>query len=201
MRVSRSLAVLAGLLTGLGGAGQDARACACCTNTGHRHDAVEALTPDRLEEIGRLRFAPAAFLFTGEAEPADIEGIATPSARYVLRVVREKARWVFAFTDSEGRSGTLVLAMPGSVAMLAVDPRRSEREGGIGPSLYMEWKLASPAAGAGIFAPGVGNGQHITLVLQGNGHSCWSGADFTHWMLAVSGPVARYHLFGSLVQP
>jgi hypothetical protein len=201
MRVSRSQALLAGMLAGLCVSIEEARACACCTNTGYRYDAIETLTSERIGEIDRLRFGPVASLFSGEADPADIKGITTPSAQYVLRVVREKARWVFTFRDKAGRSGTLALSRPGSISVLVVDPRRDEREGGTGPSLYREWKLTSPAAGTGVFAPSMGRAQRITLVLQGNGNGCASAADFTHWALVVSGPVARYHLFGKLVQP
>jgi hypothetical protein len=201
MRRSRSLALLVGALMALCLGLREAQACACCTNTGQRRDAVETLTPDRLEEIDRLRFGPTARLFTGEAEPADISGIAEPSARYDLQVVREKARWTFRFRDKNGRSGTLVLAIPKSLSVLEVDPRRGERPGGTGPSLYKDWKLTARAAGTGIFAPGVAGGARITLVLQGHGNSCPSAADFTHWTLAISGPLARYHLFGTLVQP
>lgn len=196
-KLAHLLAVLASLFLSL----QDAHACACCTNTGQRHDAVETLDSDRLDEIGRLRFGPVAQLFTGEADPDMIEGIATPSSRYNLRVAQEKDRWVFTFRDKSGRSGTLVLAMPKSISVLAVDPCSGEREGGTGPSLYREWKLTSRAAGTGVFAPGMGKTQRITLVLQGHGNSCASASDFTHWTLAVSGPVARYHLFGALLQP
>src|SRR5688572_10426855 len=109
MWVSRNLAPLAGALMGLCAGLQAAHACACCTTTGQRHDAVETLTPHRLDEIGRLRFGPTAQLFTGEAEPADIQGISEPSSRYDLRVVRNAAHWVFTFRDKNGRSGTLVL--------------------------------------------------------------------------------------------
>jgi hypothetical protein len=52
-----------------------------------------------------------------------------------------------------------------------------------------------------MFAPGVGSGQHITLILQGRGLLCTEVENFTHWMLAVSGPVAKYHLFGELIPP
>ena len=201
MQVLRGLAVLCGALVGLAVSLQAAYACACCTHTGQRHDAVGPLDPGKRDEIGRLRFRPVAHLFTGEADPDMIKGIAAQSSQYNLRVKHEKGRWVFAFRDKNGRSGTLVLAMPKSIAVLEVDPRRGERKGGIGPSLYREWKLTSRAAGTGIFAPGMGETQRITLVLQGNGNSCASAGDFTHWTLAVSGPVARYHLFGELIQP
>jgi len=201
MQLSRSLAALLVALAGLAVGPQDARACACCTNTAQRYEAVETLSPDKLDEIGRLRFAPAAQLFTSEADPDMIRGIAAVHAEYVLQVARAQHRWVFTFRDKDGRSGTLVLALPKSIAVLAVDPRRGEREGGTGPSLYWEWKLTSPAVGTGIFEPGMGKTQRITLVFQGHGNSCASASDFTHWSLVVWGPAARYHLFGELLPP
>jgi hypothetical protein len=188
---------LAGFAAGL----PDAGACACCTNTGHRYEAVERLDTGKLEEIGRLRFAPEAHLFTGEADPDMIKGIAAAASRYDLQVARANDRWVFAFRDKGGRTGVLTLAVPRSISVLAVDTRRGAREGGTGPALYHEWKLTSRAAGSGIFAPGIGKGRRITLVLQGHGNNCASASDFTHWMLVVSGPGAKYHLFGTLTQP
>ena len=88
-----------------------------------------------------------------------------------------------------------------AVAIFSVDPRLDEREGGLGPSLFKEWKLTSDVAGTGIFAPGMGKGQRLTLILHAHGNNC-TGADMaTHWTLIVHGPRAQYHLFGKLVQP
>jgi hypothetical protein len=112
-----------------------------------------------------------AQLFSGEGDPADIKGIAKSSGRYALRVSQETNRWVFDFRDKAGGLGTLTLAIPATVSIFEVDPRRGERPGGQGPTLYKEWKLTSAAAGTGIFAPGVGGGQRITLILQGHGNS------------------------------
>ena len=130
-----------------------------------------------------------------------IKGIATPSSHYGLSVTQSADRWVFAFRDAQGRTGTLALAIPRSISVFEVDPRRDEPEGGLGPALYKEWRLTAPAAGTGIFAPGVGRGQRVTLILQGHGNSCASAADFTHWTLVVHGPLAEYHVFGQLLPP
>ena len=186
-------------LAGMAASPQQAGACACCTNAGQRYDGVEPLDPGKLEEIARLRFDRVAELFTGESAPDMIEGIAgASSAHFGVRVTQGTERWVFAFRDKSGRTGTLTLALPKSISVLAVDPRRGEREGGTGPALYREWKLTSAAEGTGMFAPGMGSGQRLTLVLQGWGNSCSGPAEATHWTLEVSGRVARYHLFGSL---
>jgi hypothetical protein len=201
MAVARYVVASCIALAGMAAGVQEARACACCTNVGQRHEAVEALDSGTLEEIGRLRFAPEAKLFTAEADPDMVKGIAARWAQFDLGVKQEKDRWVFTFRDKDGRSGTLTLAMPKSIAVFAVDPRRDNREGGTGPALYREWKLTAPAMGTDIFAPGMGEGQRLTLVLQGHGNNCASASDFTHWTLVISGPVATYHLFGDLKQP
>ena len=129
-----------------------------------------------------------------------IKGIARSSGRYELHVAQEPNRWVFDFRDKAGGSGTLTLVLPATISIFEVDPRLGERPGGQGPTLYKEWKLTSNATGTGIFAPGVGSGQRITLILQGHGNSCTSSSDFTHWSIMVSGPKAQYTLFGDLHQ-
>ena len=200
MHLSRALALLCALFAGLAVSAHDAAACACCTNEGQRRVGVETLDSGKREEIGRLRFSADAQLFSGEGDPADIKGIAKSSGRYELHVAQEPNRWVFDFRDKAGGSGTLTLALPATISIFEVDPRLGERPGGHGPTLYKEWKLSSAAAGTGIFAPGVGSGQRITLILQGHGNSCTSSSDFTHWSIVVSGPKAQYTLFGDLQQ-
>jgi hypothetical protein len=46
----------------------------------------------------------------------------------------------------------------------------------------------------------VGDSQRLTLILHGHGNSCTSSDHFTHWTLVVSGPKARYRLFGELIR-
>ena len=52
----------------------------------------------------------------------------------------------------------------------------------------------------GIFTPGVGSGQRITLIVQAHGNNCTSPDMATHWTLMVHGPKADYHFFGKFVQ-
>jgi hypothetical protein len=200
MRHRHALLLLLGFAADWTAVPPGAHACACCTNTGQRNVGVYKLDGFRRSEIDQVRFGPVAHLYTGEADADAVKGIATPSLRYTLSVAQREDRWVFSFSAAEGRSGTLTLALPRSVSVFEVDPRRGEREGGLGPALYKEWRLTSPAAGTGMFAPGTGRGQLVTLILQGHGNSCASATDFTSWTLVVSGPIATYHLYGDLVQ-
>ncbi len=200
MQAFRTLALLLCVGCGLASSGVAAWACACCTNQGQRYVGVAKLDSTLREEIGRLRFMAEAELYTGERDTSDIKGIANPSGTYEMHVSQEPGRWVFAFSDKAGRKGTLTLAIPATVAIFSVDPRLDEREGGTGPSLFKEWKLTSSASGTGIFTPGVGSGQRITLIVQAHGNNCTSPDMATHWTLMVHGPKADYHFFGKFVQ-
>ena len=174
-----------------------ALACACCASTGERMDLAMPLNAGHVEELQRLRFEKAAQLFLGEADPDSVKGIATPSARYDLDAAWRDNQFVFAFRDDKGRAGTLALQRPATIGIFHTDLRQ-EPEGGLGPALYKEWRLTAKANGAGVFAPGLGAQQLLTLVLQGRGNNCSGAGDFTHWMLVMRGPKAKYHLFGDL---
>lgn len=176
----------------------EARACACCTSTGERMDLAMPLTSSYVDELAHLQFEPTAQLFLGEAEPDMVKGIKTPAASYHLQAAWLKDNLVFAFRDQADRTGTLALARPKTISIFHVDPREGTPPPSCGPSLYKEWRLTAKAAGTGIFTPGLGAAQILTLVLQGRGNNCTSANDFTHWMLVMWGPKTKYHFFGGL---
>jgi len=175
-----------------------ALACACCTNEGQRNVATVALDAGKRQEIESLRFAGKATLFAGEGDAADIEGITTPSGSYELTAKWLDDRLVLSFRDELGRTGTLSMARPKTLSEFEVDPRDGPDKGQ-GPVLFKEWKLSAPAAGSGVFRPGIASRQLLTLILQGRGNSCTSAIDFSHWTLVMQGPKANYTLFGDLV--
>jgi hypothetical protein len=175
-----------------------ALACACCTNEGQRNVATVALDSGKRQEIESLRFGGKATLFTGEGDVEGKEGIATPSGTYKLSAKWLEDRLVLSFRDAAGHTGTLSLARPGTLSVFEVDPR-DRPDTGHGPTLYKEWKLSAPAAGSGVFQPGIAPRQLLTLIFQGGGNSCTSSIDFTHWTLVMQGPKANYTLFGDFV--
>ncbi len=179
---------------------QDAGACACCTSIGERTDLVMKLDKGYVEELERLKFEPTATLFLGEADPEMVKGITTPAAQYNLQVAWLKDNLVFAFRDQADHAGTLALARPKMLSIFHVDPRTGTPPPSRGPVLYKEWRVTAKAAGTGIFAAALGAGQTLTLVLQGGGNNCTSANDFTHWMLVMWGPKAKYHFFGDLMR-
>jgi hypothetical protein len=175
-----------------------ALACACCTDEGQRNVATVELDSGKRQEIESLRFGGNATLFTGAGDVEGVEGITTPSGSYDLAAKWLDNRLVFSFRDKGGRTGTLSLTRPNTMSVFEVDPRNVPDKGQ-GPTLYKEWKLSAPAAGSGVFAPGAGPRQILTLIIHGHGNSCTSAIDFSHWTLVMQGPKANYTLFGNLV--
>ncbi|MBR1276677.1 hypothetical protein [Bradyrhizobium sp. AUGA SZCCT0283] len=194
-RIGLAFALIQIFVAGLASPGL---ACACCTNQGQRNVATVTLDSGKRQEVESLRFASKATLFTGEGDVEGIEGIAAPAGTYTLTAKWLEDRLMLSFRDAAGRTGTLSLARPRTVSVFEVDPR-DRPDKGLGPTLYKEWKLSAPAAGSGVFQPGVAPRQILTLILQGGGNSCTSSSDFTHWTLVMQGPKANYTLFGDLV--
>ena len=195
LRFYGALALAMGCLA----APQAAVACACCTNEGQRNVGTVALDSFKRELVDSLRFAGKAELFTGEADPESVTGIVTPSSTYSMTAAWRDTQLIFSFRDDKGRTGTLALARPASVAVFEVDPRNIGDTSGSGPTLYKEWKLSAPAAASGVFSPGAGQRQILTLIIHGHGNSCADASNFTHWTLVMQGPKVNYTLFGNLV--
>lgn len=177
-------------------AAMPALACACCTDTAWRNVAVQKLASARLAEISNLQFAKAAFLKQGESD-GGIKGLPDARQAYELTMSREKDRLAFAFRDDKGRHGALTLALPKTISIFEVDPRGDEKDKGLGPSLYKEWKLTAKAVGSGIFQTATA-GQQLTLVLHGRGNACTSSDQFTDWALLVHGKGGTFTLYGAL---
>ena len=62
---------------------RSAHACACCTNPGQRNVNIDALDQGKRALLEELRFADAAKLYLGEADPDSVAG--SPIHRRLLR--------------------------------------------------------------------------------------------------------------------
>jgi hypothetical protein len=171
-------------------------ACACCTHTGWRSVHVDSINEWRRIQLDEMRFARKAALSLGEAD-AEIKGVSDPATGYDLTVTRTKDRLTFAFRDTKGRTGTLVLSIPNRISVFEVDPRDEDNDGGLGPVLYKEWKLTANAAGTGLFAEAV-KGQKLTLILHGRGRGCTEANHFTAWSLMLHTDKQSLMLIGAL---
>lgn len=177
-----------------------AQACACCTSPAWRYVEVEPLKAARLAQIEQVVFDTSAKLMLGEANEVGIKGVQDAEETYQLAVTRQKDRVVFTFRDQRGRAGTLALAIPKTISVFEVDPRVEDKDGGLGPSLYKEWKLTADAAGDGLFRGVVGGRQKITLVLHGRGIGCTDASHFDAWTLLIHGPALTVTMYGRLVK-
>jgi hypothetical protein len=178
-----------------------ALACACCTNPGQRYVGVVKMQPHQLHLVRSLKFAKEAELYLGEGDLGEVKGIANPASNYELTVTDQKNRFVFSFRDEKKNEGTLTLVLPDTISLFEVDPRDPDppKEGGLGPSLYKEWRLTASFSGTGIFKAGNNGYQRMTLIIHGRGLSCTEASHFNAWSLYIHGPLGNYLFFGSLI--
>ncbi|MDT3688098.1 MAG: hypothetical protein RO009_24020 [Pseudorhodoplanes sp.] len=195
--------LLSGLTTALAGAAliavampAPASACACCTNPGARLVATEKLDAHRLGIVERLAFGKTAQRYGGEAD--DEDSLIDGAGPFALMVQRQKDRLVFTFRNKQGQTGAATLVLPRSISIFEVDPHGERKDAGLGPSLYKEWTLTTPATVSGILQRAGGTGQSISLILHGGGNACTDESHFTDWTLHFRGPKGQTIVFGPL---
>jgi hypothetical protein len=145
-----------------------------------------------------VEFAATARLFTTEAFPDDIKGLAAPSQEpYGFRGSLVAGQFVFEISDRSGKTGQIIMALPRLVTRFEVDPRKEDmQEGGTGPALYKEWRLEGEVRLRGILGSG-GSRATGRLILHGSGNSCTSADQFTTWTLSVRGRGTRFTFLGA----
>lgn len=179
----------------------NAQACACCSETGQRLEQTQELDGYSRDEFLNVRFAPTSRLFSDAGFPDTVEGVQDPSDQeYKLNVIRNPTEWIFEFTDSRNRKGTILFPVPKKFTRFEVDPRGIDQApGGNGPMLYKEWRLSGISKLGGTLAAN-GVWAHSRLVLHGEGNSCTSAMDFRNWTLSVLGKNIRFRFLGLTVR-
>ena len=175
-----------------------AHACACCSEPGQRLEATAPLDASYKDELRALRFSATATFFTDAGFPDSIEGVTDPASEpYQLTASLTADRLTLALSGAGDRKGSLTLPLPAEVSRLEIDPRvTSELSPGGGPVLYKEWRLSGNADLDGILAKAAKRAT-ARFILHGQGNSCTSSIDFSHWTLEVSGPGIRFTLLGA----
>lgn len=197
------LVAMALLLTG--SSAPDALACACCASQAERYEGGRTLESAEKEELGKIMLAAEARLSLNEAGFDDVKGIVRPVEEYKVALVKTSARWIFTFTDPEGRTGKLSMPAPKAARFFEIDPRVSFDRSEKPPTqvttvwLYKEWRFEHPLEAGGLFASA--KDAKMTLVLHGRGNHCFSADDFTHWTIVAKGRTTRYTLYGDLAPP
>jgi hypothetical protein len=174
-----------------------ALACASCSNRGSRYVEVEKRSERRLAAIGEMVFAKQAQRKSAE-DDIDIPGMGPFGVELDMKVERKTGANVSSFVDRKGVTATLTLAIPKTISIFEVDPRGDNRDEGLGPNLYKEWKLTAKAAADGALKPAAGPGQSLTLILNGGGRGCTEAMHFTDWTLLLHGRAGSLTLLGAL---
>jgi hypothetical protein len=179
-------------------ASDTALACACCSNDGQRYVETQPIDAYAAGVLADIRFAEAAHLYTGEADVADIKGVAAKSSAFRLTVSKSETSWVFEFAEAGG-GGKLAFAMPKNVTKFEIDPREANADTiRQGPLLYKEWRLTAKVQGSGMFEGAIGGDQQATLILHGRGNSCTDAGQFNAWTLVLHGSKATATFYGAL---
>lgn len=98
-----------------------AKACACCTNIGHRFVEIEPFDPQRRADVGEMRFAGAARFRPGEAD-AELPG---PTLYKEWRLTGPaKGDGLFQRAVGPGRLLTLILHGRGNACTSPTDFQR-----------------------------------------------------------------------------
>lgn len=160
------------------GAG-NAYACACCADKGTWREDTAKLQSFEKSELARLRFAPKA---------ADV---LTPEGRngtYTAGGSLSGPTWRIQLSGLPA----LTFPAPSRATTFVADLYDGKVNGGGGPALYKELRLAGASSGPGT---------HYRLILQGRGNNCLTAEDFTHWRLEVSGGKRKLAVYGTFRRP
>ncbi len=194
--VARTLSAVFALAVLVLAGTSDVLACACCAEPGYRYVKTEKFSALRSGEMVRVNFAKAAKLNVAETDEP-IKGFDASTDYQVTVAWQKDDSAVFSLRDAKGRSGTLTVARPKTLSIFEVDTR-DDKDNGLGPNLYKEWKMTSPAMGDGLFKSVTGKGQTMTLVLHGRGNVCPDAKQFTAWTVLVYGDAGTFTLTGKL---
>lgn len=178
--------------------------CACCADPGTWDLETRKIDDWEMKELNRLRPDGVALFYMTERWPDDLLGISPPDLdeELVTSLVREQHSWKLFLKTKGGRTGSLILALSGTALFFNADIGEGPRPEHRSPiSIHKEIRLEGPIRGTGIFAKGLATRTKYRLVLQGGGNSCLTAEDFYRWNLRVTGPRARYTIYGYFAKP
>ena len=172
-----------------------ALACACCADPGQRSTTTQAMNGYVAAVFADLRFGPVANVFVSPCDIECVRGIENPDYAYDLTVKTSGEAFSLTLIGTEnGSLGTMHLRTPKEITAFATDRKPDPTT--LTTILYKEWRMKTSVTGGGAFAK-LSN-TNAELILIGSGNSCDSDADFTHWMLDVSGEDVDFRLFGAM---
>ena len=179
--------------------------CACCADRGVWSLETRKIEDHEMKELNRLTLNGVADFYQTDAEN-DISGVTAPEGfeygYFVISILREQPNWKLFFKTSKGEKGALILTLPGMATFFNADIEQGPRpEQATTVALYKEIRLEGEVRGTGIFAKGMAPKTKYRLVLQGGGNWCMRAENFYRWNLRVSGPRAKYTIYGYFARP
>ena len=169
-------------------------ACACCSEEGEWYEMRQPLDSSQRVELERMRFSATANTYQTAADDSEL------ATSYALTQRRNGLRWELRFRDEQGKTGTLSFTLPATMISYGTDLHDSP-PGGVGPSLYKEWRFSGAAQVTGIFKKGAARATQYRLILQGRGNRCPMMEDFQHWTLQLTSGRLSYSFYGALAKP
>jgi hypothetical protein len=168
-------------------------ACACCSQTGEWSQISQPLSGYSREVLSSLRFATTADLYQS---PAGTGAVASESASYQLGVGKTPRKWQLTFTDAQGKTGVLSIALPKKATFFSADIHDGAAGAAGGPLLYKEIRLEGKVTGTGIFAKGLKPSSKYRLIIQGRGNGCQIAENYRNWNLQISSGTEFYAFQG-----
>lgn len=164
--------------------------CACCADEGEWYETNERLRDADFVLLEDVRFAPEAKRYQSPADESDL------GADYSLTHTRSGRSWQLRFRDERGSTGVVSFRLPLTAVRFGADLRDAP-PGGVGPSLYKEWRFGGAAAVSGLFAKGFRGPARFLLILQGRGNHCEDALHYKHWTLQLKSGRASQTFYGS----
>jgi hypothetical protein len=113
-----------------------------------------------------------------------------------LGVRKTPRKWQLTFTDSQGKTGMLSIALPKKATFFSADIHDSASGAANGPLLYKEIRLEGKVTGSGIFAKGLKSNSKYRLIIQGRGNGCQIAENYRDWNLQISSGTEFYSFHG-----
>jgi hypothetical protein len=168
-------------------------ACACCSQAGEWSQISQPLSGYSREVLNSLQFATTADL---DQSPAGTGAVASESANYQLGVRKTPRKWQLTFTDAQGKTGMLSIALPRKATFFSADIHDGAAGAAGGPLLYKEIRLEGKVTGTGIFAKGLKLSSKYRLIIQGRGNGCQIAENYRNWNLQISSGTEFYAFYG-----
>ena len=174
---------------------QQAVACACCAEEGHRSFSQLKIGEGATQYIQDLTENGPAWFVTGSCGTDCITGVLDPLFEYQPQLLITDEQIAIALSDIDGElRGTLVMELPDQLTQFAVDPE--PRFNGANDFVFLEARMDVSLTGTGDFS--MIKNEVAEFILSGFGNNCANAGSFDSWAIQVENEKAQFRLIGGL---